>query len=348
MMSDLKDCIGLDLYEILQIDYTCEVSEIKAAYRKLARLYHPDVNPLACEKFKRIKIAYEILSNNISRKEYDKIKGISSFRRYSKGFEAKKAYEEDKEKYSSVKQSSKLFSDDRDFSSTFNEILEGIFKTRNNKKYQKRVDGKDITLQVEIDSSEAKNGSTQTINVLHTQICKVCFGSGYNGKGVCSKCKGKGYINKYKELNVKIVANISNNARIRIANEGNRGQNGGKNGDLYLIIKIRDSKYKVDEKTGDVSIDVPISPFEAVLGCEISIKAYNSENILKIKISKMTKSGQKFKLKNEGTFAKNSGQKGDLIVRTFIQIPNSLTEEQIDCYNKLKEISRDNLRENFL
>ena len=169
--------------------------------------------------------------------------------------------------------------------------------------------------------------------MLQTQICPKCGGRKFVNGTICPSCKGKGEISVYKRFNVKIPAGIKNLSKIRLAEEGEKGKNGGRNGDLYLTIHIRETK---NYKTEGLNIlkDIQIAPEVAVLGGEITVSTLIGN--VSLKISPKTRNGQKIRL--AGCGIKQNNKVGDMIVTVEIQIPQNLTEEELDLYRKLRQL----------
>ncbi len=330
-----------NLYEILEISSNTTAAGIKSAYRKLVRKYHPDLNggdEFCIKKFKEISEAYEILSDIQKKKNYDILRGFYRESSQAKFNEANKAYKETSMEKERTKE--------ENFSNIFNDILEGFKKTttssqRKFKTKQVRPErGSDVYTDVTITLSETIHGTTKTINILHTQACPNCEGRSFLNGAKCPLCKGSGEQSIHKKLNVKIPANVKDGSKIRIVNEGNKGYNGGKNGDLYLNIKIEgDSKFKYEGL--NILCTIPITPFEAVLGASIEISAPIGN--VTIKINPNTHSEQKFKLAGQGL--EQNGKKGDMIVTVNIDIPKNPSEKEIEIYKKLRDITEKDIRE---
>lgn len=373
---------GKNYYEILGVTPDSDVSEIKAAYRKLARKYHPDVNnsPEAAAKFKTITEAYETLSDNVKRNQYNTLHGFfksyksSSSTSYKKSKEPKfedrtvnksssKASEnvkKDSPRQEEKKQSSppppppppQSSSSQRQtknektksknlFSDIFEEFSRNSPKSKTAKNTPKN--GSDITTDISLTLLESIRGTSRTVNVMHSYQCPKCRGRKFINGAKCNECNGTGEISEHKKITVKIPPNIKNGAKLRIKNEGNAGTDGGKNGDLFLkITVIHDSAMKYDGS--DILVNLPITPFEAVLGTVVTIPAADGE--LKLKIPPKTNSGQKFRLAAQGL--EKNGKKGDMIVTVTIEIPDTLSDDEIRLYEKLKKLSSSNIRENLL
>lgn len=358
----MKNYYHKDLYKILEVSVTASEEDIKTSFRKLARKYHPDVNKdvVSIEKFKEIKEAYEILTNSQDKKMYDQYKGYTTTRTYQS--QAKQAYKEaakEQKKYApppNVKkeqQAEEKESNGKEpFSRVFNDILEGLFtsdkspkeKKENKKTVGKPVTGKDITMKIKISYLESLNGTNRKVNILHTEKCPNCEGKRFINGAICPFCKGKGEVSLHKKLNVKIPANVTQESKIRIANEGNKGINGGKNGDLFLIVEIEnDTFFKYDGY--NVICEIPITPYEAALGTNIEVPTM--EGKVTMKIPPLTSSGQKFRLTQEGILDPKTSTRGDQVVIIKIEMPKALSLEEIQLYEKLKDISKEDIRKNI-
>ena len=348
-----------DLYKILEIEPTDDTAKINSAFRKLARKYHPDLNGgnrVYEEKFKEISEACEILMDKDKKKLYDSFKGYSSLNRTinpdrQKAQRAYKTSQENTKTHASTDKTDKE-SGKSNFSDVLNDILEGLFQenkthSKNNptpkskKTAKKSVDGSDITSEVEITYLEAISGTNRTVNILHTEICPNCGGKMFINGSNCPLCQGSGETSIHKKINVKIPKNIKQNAKIRISGEGNRGRNGGKNGDVYLIVKIKnDEKYSYDGL--NVGFETIIYPHEAVFGTDLSVATPQGNVIMKIPAN--TTQGQKFRLSSHG-LKDDKGKIGDAIVTVRIDLPENLTNEELGLYKKLADISKHRKKE---
>ena len=321
-----------DYYKILEISEFSTAEEIKNAYRNLARKWHPDIagnTPSVIARFKEINEAYEILSDKTRKTDYDTAKKFYSYAKdnhYNKKQKKADNYEtKAQNKYQ--KENNKCFN------------WENIFKTNQKKAPNQPQKGNDIYSDIEISAFEAISGTTKTINILQTSVCNKCNGRKFANGTKCSACDGKGESSVYKRFNVKIPCGIKNKSKIRLAGEGEKGIFGGTNGDLYLIINIRETK---NYKTEGLNIlkTVQIAPFEAALGCELEIATIKGK--VSVKIASGTKNGQKIRL--TGCGIEQNNQVGDMIVSIEIQIPKDLTEEELYLYKKLKSISGNDIR----
>lgn len=339
-------------YEILGVQNDATSAEIKSAYRKLARKYHPDINKSsdAIEIFKQLTAAYETLSNPQEREKYNILKGI--FIREEQKTSPKKAQEEYKNATKNTttsrppkqtpppkKETKQAFSPIKAF-----KLWAAKFKknkrARDNKKPQK---GQNITTEVTITPEEVITGSKRIINVLTTQTCTNCMGHRFINGGKCSHCNGTGEISLRKKITVTIPKGIKDGAKLRLKGEGGIGKNDGPNGDLFINIKI-ETKTKIHFDKQNIYYNVPITPFEAALGEEIKIPTF--DGVIKLKLPKNTCSGQKFRLAGQGI--KKNGKIGDLIVTVSIEFSQDLSDDEIKLYEKLKNLSKDDVRKNFI
>lgn len=344
-----------NLYEILGLNPKANKEEIKIAYRKLVRIYHPDINKTEeAEKFfKLLNNAAETLLDDAKRLQYDVLSGISTGKKnFVKNEEILKYKKEEKQDNETILKAAKTrsnggFWEDKTSKTKANKEFNDnkTFKTCSNKEFYTdnsaktraqgpKIDGKDIETIVTISKTEQKQGTVRKINVLHTDKCPKCAGAKYiNGK-VCALCHGAGEKSEHKIMNVKIPAGIKHGVKMKIQNEGEYGKFGGKNGDLYLLIQIEEDELKKFDDE-NVVLEAFITPWQAVLGDKISIP-FKGKNIL-VKIPPLTKSNTRFKLKDIGENLSLPGSNTDYTVVIRIDIKENLNKEEIELYKKLKE-----------
>ena len=336
-----------DYYMILDIPEFSTQDEIKSAYRKLARKWHPDVAGNSSDvitRFKEINEAYEVLSDKSKKADYDTAR---RFYNYSSNQKREQKETTNNSTNPNVKESSKKENKSESKKSGFGfnweefiakKYREVQFKREKEVKTAKR--GEDIYSDIEISVFEAVTGTTKVINMLQTNVCPKCGGRKFVNGTVCNCCNGKGESSSYKRFSVKIPAGVKQGSKIRLAGEGNKGINGGNNGDLYLTIHIQEPK---NYKTEGLNIlkTVAITPFEAVLGASISIPTIQGN--VSLKINPNTQNGQKVRL--SGCGIQDGNKTGDMIVTLEIQIPKSLTDEEVELYKRLQEISSSKVRE---
>ena len=343
-------------YNILGVTPDSESAEVKTAYRKLARELHPDVNkdPDCVQKFKDVIEAYETLSNDTKRKEYDMINGFYKTPKSSKvnpetfdnirqtpkhdTFEKEqKSTAPNSERKTASAEKEKFCEDVRknNFKSSINSILEEITRKHfSSEKVPQLKDGDDIRSEIEIDLKEALTGCERILNILHREVCPHCRGHRFINGSKCKSCNGSGEFELKKKITVKIPPNVKNNAILRIKGEGNPGFFGGKNGNLYITIKIKEStNIKIEGNT--IFCKLVLTPCDAVLGGDFEIRDFSEK--IKLTIPPMTNSGQKFRLSKQGM--KTNGKIGDMIVTVEIRLPEKISKEEVALYAKLKKIS---------
>ena len=283
--------------------------EVKSAYRHLAKLYHPDLNPgndTVAEKFKDVNEAYQVLGNPISRKKYDRVHFAYKFR--------------DGMGTSNVKEKFNVNNGAQDFVNMFFGSKKGPRVVTNIDKYYsdtKPVQGENLESEIDISLEEAFYGGER----------KIAY---------------KMPNNKLKTIVVNIPRGMHSGERIRLSGQGRPGRNGGKAGDMYIKINILPHKHlKIDGL--DFQAELPIAPWEAALGCEVSVNGIDSNIYLNVPEGTVT--GDKFRIPNSG-YLNINGERGDLIFTVRIMIPKRLTEKEKELFIKFKEISSFNPRGN--
>jgi curved DNA-binding protein len=343
-----------DYYEILGVPRTASEAEIKKAFRKLAREYHPDVaknKKQAEEKFKDINEAYEVLGDSEKRKKYDQLganwSSGSEFRpppgweSYSGagGFPGRGPRGEEFEFH---------------FGGTgFSDFFEQLFGSRggrggagfgrggrvNEQDFAER--GRDIEGDIMVTLEEAMRGSVRSVSVRHGIPCEHCGGTGQRARHVCNVCGGTGQVAKTDKYQVKIPAGVTEGQRLRVAGRGEAGQGGGAAGDLFL--RVRFAKHPDFEVDGHNLIsEVELAPWEAVLGTNISVPTLNGR--VNIKIPPGTHGGQKLRVRGRG-LPERGGGGGDLIVVTRIEVPAKVSEPEHKLWEQLARESKFKPRE---
>ena len=335
-----------DLYKILEVEFNATTEEIKTSYRKLVRLYHPDVtkNQNDTSKFKEIQEAYEILTDEEQRKKYD-ILHVFYKERIKKEYQNK--INEATNKY--VKYGKESKNKDSAFSKSINEAIDNLFygKTKQQKKSTSKKqakNGEDISLNLKISFLESINGTNRKVNIVHTTPCHHCEGRKFINGAQCQMCKGTGEISIKKKINVSIPKGVITGSKVRVKKEGNSGINGGKDGDLYLVIEVEQNPYYSIEGN-NILCTLPITPEEAVLGTEITIPSIDGK--INVKIPAMTSSGQKLKIPEQGLQNKSGTKKGDIIITILIKLPEKLSTKEKDLYEQLKKLSNHNIRKDI-
>lgn len=359
-MSDKKD-----YYDLLGISKQASKDEIKKAYRKLAKKYHPDANKENAKeaeaKFKEVTEAYEVLSDDNKRKMYDTYGNVGpegpgsggGYYSYGNGFDGFSGFD---------------FSFMDDIFDMF-----GGSTSSNTRKKQER--GQDLKVNLNITFEESYLGTKKEIKYSKKEKCTTCNGTGAkpgtakhtcshcNGKGViteirqsifgttkiqsecphchgegyiydelCAECKGKKVVDKITKIEVRIPEGIDNGTTLVVRNEGGESANGIK-GDLYINVNVK--KHNIFTREGDnVYVNIPITYTQAVLGAEIKIPLVDGSEE-KVKIPEGTANGTEFRLRDKGFKRQNAKYRGDLIFKINVEIPKKITKEQRELLEKL-------------
>ncbi len=346
-----------DYYEILGLGRNASDDEIKAAFRKLARQYHPDVSkePDAEEKFKEINEAYGVLSDSDKRARYDRF-GKDGLGNMGGGF--------------------------HDYTTDFSDIFEELFGNfgfstgrRASRRSPRR--GRDLQMQVALRFEEAVFGVEKDIEFEREETCSRCSGSGAepgsspvkcptcngqgevrqirqtflgqmvqsttcptcNGRGEtisnpCKTCHGGGLERKSIKKKVQIPAGVDGGTQIRLAGEGGPGVYGGPNGSLFLVLEVLPHKF-FRRRENDIILNLDINVAQAVLGAEVDIPTLDGED--KLKIPAGTQPGKVFTLRGKGVPFLRRKDRGNQLVIVNVAIPTKLTKEQRELFEQLAE-----------
>lgn len=348
-----------DYYEVLGLSRDASGEDIKKAYRKLARQYHPDVNPgdkQAEAKFKELAEAYAVLSDPEKRSKYDRFghagadgQGFGDFSGFGTG----------------------------DFGG-LNDIFD-IFFGGGNRQRTGPQKGADLRLNMELSFKEAAFGVERDIQVPRNENCDTCDGSGAapgsspkkcgvchgtgniqqaantpfgrivqsrtchvcNGSGQvvekpCPTCQGSGHVRKTRSIHVKIPAGVDTGVRVRLNGEGEPGVRGGPPGDLYVFVSVR--PHKIFKREGnDIFCEVPISFVQAALGDEIEVPTLEGE--VEMKVPEGTQTGAVFRLRGKGIPYVNGAGRGDQHVRVKITTPTKLNDRQRELLQEFAKLS---------
>lgn len=351
-----KDWIEKDYYKVLGVAKDAKPEEIKRAFRKLARQYHPDqnkANPEAEKKFKEISEANSVLSDPAKRKEYDEARSLfggGGFRFPGAGQGAGPSMED-------------LFRNstgDSGISDLFGNLFGGTTTRRTNRGPRR---GADIEGEVTIDFADALAGSTVTMQTTSDAACPTCHGTGARpgtqpkvcpvcqGSGMqtstsggvfavtepCRECRGRGMIveepcptclgsgrgQSTRSMQVRIPAGVTDGQRIRIKGKGGGGQNSGAPGDLYVLVHVR--PHPVFGRKGDnLTVTVPVTFAEAALGAEISVPTLDGGPV-RLKVPAGTPNGRTFRVRGRGVHS--GSREGDLLATVEVAVPRHLSED---------------------
>lgn len=329
-----------DYYELLGVKREASADQIRQAFRKLARKYHPDVNPgdrSAEEKFKEINEAYEVLSDTEKRKKYDELgpnwKSGADFTPPPDWGRA----------------------DFRDFgdvfggASGFSDFFESLFggaksgRATGQRRASKRPSafrGQDSEAEMTISLEDAHRGGIHRITLKGVRSCSECDGSGVSAGRICPTCRGSGQVLSPKTIDINVPPGARDGSVIKLARQGQPGSNGGEPGDLFIKIGIE--PHRLFSVSGDDTVvEVPISPWEAVLGAKIQVQTIDGK--AEVKVPPGSQGGQRLRLKGQG-LNKRGGGRGDHYVKLKIVVPPHASEREKQLYAELATVAKFNPR----
>jgi len=303
-----------DFYEVLGLKAGASEGEIRNAYRKLAKKYHPDANAgskKAEETFKEISEAYQVLGDPEKRERYDAVRAgghpsspngpmHGDFR----GFDFEGA----------------------EFGGDLGGLFADLFGRAGNAGQAPRR-GEDLEYEASIEFEEAIRGTKLTVPLARNVTCPVCRGtgrapgaSGRDRGAACRRCGGSGLVRSSETIHVGIPAGADDGSRVRVAGSGEGGRRGGPAGDLYIVLRVKPHRYFRREGT-DILFDLPLSFSEAALGAKVEVPTLDGRASLTIPAG--TRSGQRFRLRGKGAPARDAHPRGDLIAVAAIVPPKS-------------------------
>jgi molecular chaperone DnaJ len=355
------------LYEVLGVAKNASADEIKKAYRKLARQYHPDRNPGdkdAEERFKEVQTAYDVLSDPEKRKQYDTF-GSGDGRRGPGGF---------------------TWTGGEGFDlGDLGDIFGGLFGRgrggQQQRQQQRGQRGADVEVEVNLSFEDALRGLETRIPVEIDTACRECGGTGAqpgtapticpecNGRGVlaesqglfalsqpcprcrgngtviedpCPRCAGSGRERRTRRYTVKIPAGVRDGTRIRLKGKGEAGYGGAPAGDLHVVTRVADSPI-YERRGADLVVNVPVTFAEAALGASVEVPT--PEGPVSLKIPAGSQDGKLIRIRGRGAPKLKGGGRGDVLARVRLAVPTKLTKAERDAIENLQKVSRENPRE---
>jgi molecular chaperone DnaJ len=375
--------MAMDFYKILGVSKDATQEEIKKAYRKLARKWHPDINPgnkEAEQKFKEISQAHECLGNEEKRRLYDEFgeEGLQA------GFDAEKAREY--KKWSSYQgrgfqEAGQGFGQYQSYEDVFGDLF-GFARGQGGFKTTASARGRDIEQDMAIDLISSLKGFQTELSMQMVRKCTECEGSGIDprskmktcptcggsgrmnvaqgpmqftkpcpqcgGQGKvgerCRQCGGTGQVLGAEKVRVKIPQGVKEGSKVRVAGKGEPGLNGGQPGDLYLIIHVKLHPF-LKREGDDLYMDLPVTVREAMAGGTITIPTVDGG--VKLKVPPKSQSGQTLKLKGKGAFSAKTKQRGDLLVRLVVKVPQTDDKKVLEAAEKMDGLYKGDIRGNI-
>ena len=348
-----------DYYDILGVSRDAAADDVKKAFRQLAMKYHPDRNPEDKEsedKFKEINEAYSCLSDPQKRAHYDRFGSAEGMGGSYSG---------------------------AGFGDIFEDIFGDFFGNFGGTRRQRPAKGSDLRYDLGISLSEAVFGTEKTIDFPKWETCKECKGNGSEpgkapetcpsckgagqirfqqgffsvskacskcqgtGKKIthpCKKCKGTGRVQEHRSIALKIPAGVDTGSRLRVSGEGEPGEFGGPHGDLYVVLNVVEHPFFKRDGT-EIFCEVPISFPQAALGTEIEVPTI--DGTAKLKIPSGTQSGKLFTIKGKGAPRVGGHQRGNQIVRIYVEVPTKLTHRQKELLEEFSSINGDEITKSF-
>ncbi len=336
-----------DYYEVLGVSRAATEEQIKAAYRKLARKFHPDLNPgdkAAEERFKELQEAYEVLSDAEKRKKYDQ---------YGENWRmADQAPPPGWEGFGpgGGPQAGGFDFSGFDFGGSgrgsgtggMGDIFEELFGRAGGRARARGSNrGRDVEAELELSLEEAHHGGRRTLSMQAAEDCPTCQGTGVAGNNqVCQTCGGAGQVLRPKTIEVNIPAGVRDGSTVRLAGQGGAGHAGAPAGDLYLHIRLR--PHPVFTVHGDdLEVEAPVAPWEAVLGARIEVPTIEGQ--VEMTVPAGAQNEQRLRLRGQG-LNKRRGGRGDIYVRLKVVTPKQVSAEERRLYEELRRASRFNPR----
>ena len=333
-----------DYYQVLGVPKTATEKEIKSAYRKLARKWHPDANPDnpkdAEEKFKELQEAYAVLSDPEKRQKYDVL---------GSDWESASRQAEQQQRYRTQRSGTTVeFGDLGDlfgggasagdgFSDFFDTFFSNVGRRTTTTSARSPHRGRDLDGSLEISLRDAYVGGTKSIAIELQDRCPVCGGTGLKGQQICPNCHGTGTVLTAKTLEVTIPKGVRDGQRIRLSGQGGSGIHGGPNGDLYLTVHVKPDD-QFEREGDDLYIDLSVNIYDLVLGGEVHVPTLTGG--VTMTIPPRTQNEQLMRVGGKGMPRVNGTGNGDLYVRIVGKLPQRLSEREEELFRELAELQK--------
>ncbi|MBV9233086.1 MAG: DnaJ domain-containing protein [Candidatus Eremiobacteraeota bacterium] len=324
-----------DYYAILGVPKNAPEKDIKSAYRKLARKWHPDANPKnpkeAEEKFKEISEAYEVLGDPEKRKKYDVL---------GPNWQQAAHQAEQQRRYRTTVDGQEFDFDFGEggpsgFSDFFDMFFSGVGRRQTTQRSGIARRGEDLETTIELNLRDIYQGGHKAVSLQIEDLCPRCHGSGTEGRRLCSQCHGTGRVLSNKRFEVSIPRGIREGQRIRLAGQGGAGVNGGPNGDLHLIVTLNDDP-TFKRKGDDLYVDLPVSIYDLVLGGEVDVPTLSGQVAMTIPAG--TQNNRLLRLSGRGMPQVKGKGTGDQYVRLIGQLPQNLSDKEKKLFKELASL----------
>ncbi|HVA38616.1 MAG TPA: J domain-containing protein [Candidatus Dormibacteraeota bacterium] len=325
-----------DYYKILGVPKDAPEKDIKSAYRRLARKWHPDVNPdkkvEAEEKFKEIQEAYEVLGDAEKRRKYDALG--SDWQQAAAQAEAQRRYRQQAggnfEQFDFGGGSGGGASGFSDFFEEFFGRMGGGGRRRTGG-FTFAQKGQDLETSVELTLKEAYDGGKKHVSLQVEDVCAKCGGAGTERGRLCPNCHGTGRIISVRKFEITIPRGVKDGQRIRLAGQGGAGTGGGASGDLYLVVHLHGDP-GFERKGDDLLVELPVSIYDLVLGGEVRVPTMSGEVTMTLPAG--TQNGARMRLHGKGMPTRD-GKFGDELVRVVGKLPTNLSQPEIELFKEL-------------
>ena len=326
-----------DYYQILGIPKAAPEKDIKSAYRRLARKWHPDANPAnpkeAEERFKEIQEAYEVLGDPEKRRKYDMLG--SNWQQAARQAEQQRRYRNTQSETFNFN-----FGDfagagagaPSGFSDFFDMFFSGIGKRNTAQATGFAQRGQDLETTIELSLRDVYDGGKKSVSLQLEDVCPRCRGTGTDRGSLCSNCHGTGRLISNKKFEVTIPKGIAEGQRIRLSGQGGSGVAGGPNGDLFLVVKLlEDPVYR--RKGDDLYVELPVSMYDLVLGADVKVPTMGGQVTMTVPAG--TQNNRLLRLTGKGMPKVRNGGMGDQYVRLIGQLPTDLNDKERKLFKEL-------------